>query len=211
MKILCYGDSNTWGHNPENANRFDETQRWPKILQTMLNGKCEVIEEGLCGRCASFVDSVKPYRHGISMLTATLEIHQPIDLVILMLGTNDLKKCFSPSAVAIANGIKAMVQIIKNKYTYNPHMQVPKILIVAPIHLHESYYTMQRTSEQFNEQSYETGKKLAFYYEEIAKQYDCMFLDASKYAKASSIDGIHMDKNNHKKLAKAIYEKLVKC
>lgn len=211
MKILCYGDSNTWGHNPANGDRFDNTKRWPKILQNKLGDTYEIIEEGLCGRCASFVDNVKPYRHGISSLRATLEIHQPIDLVILMLGTNDLKSCFSPNAIAVSNGIKEMVQIIKNEYTYNAHMSVPKILIVSPIYIHDNYINVERASNQFNKNSIDVCKKLAKYYEEIANQYDCMFMNAAEYAQASTIDCLHMDEINHEKLAKAIYEKIVKC
>lgn len=211
MKILCYGDSNTWGHNPKDGNRLDENNRWPRILQKMLGDSYEIIEEGLCGRCASFIDSVKPYRHGISTLKMTLEIHQPIDLVILMLGTNDLKNCFSPNVVAVSNGIKEMVQIIKNEYTYNKHMKVPKILIISPIYIHENYVNVERTSNQFDEHSIEVCKKLASYYEDIANQYDCMFMNAAEYAQASSIDCLHMDGKNHEKLAKGIYQKLVKC
>lgn len=207
MKILCYGDSNTWGHDPQSGNRFDETIRWTKLLQQM-HPQDEIIEHGLCGRCAAFMDSVKPYRHGISSLRETLEIYQPLDVVILMLGTNDLKACFSPNAVAISKGIKEMVQIILNKANYNEHMNVPKILIIAPIHIGEGYQKIPRTTEQFNQNSYETAKKLSIYYEEIAKQYHCAFLDAALYAKASTIDAIHMDARNHQKLAQAIHSKL---
>lgn len=211
MKILCYGDSNTWGHNPKDRNRLDEKSRWPKILQSMLDDTYEIIEEGLCGRCVTFIDSVKPYRHGLSTLRMTLEIHQPIDLVILMLGTNDLKSCFSPNAVAISNGMKEMVQIIKNKYIYNEHMHIPKILIISPIHINENYINIERTSEQFDENSVKVCKKLAAYYEDIAKTYGCMFMNAADYAQASSIDCLHMDEKNHEKLAKAIYQKIMKC
>ncbi|MDD3049265.1 MAG: GDSL-type esterase/lipase family protein [Bacilli bacterium] len=211
MKILCYGDSNTWGHIPESGNRFNEMQRWPKLLQHMLKDSCEVIEDGLCGRCASFVDSVKPYRHGISTLRTSLEVNQPIDLVILMLGTNDLKASFSANAVAVSNGIKEMVQIIKNKYIFNKHMSSPQVLIISPIYIREGFQNVNRIKEQFDQNSFDVAHQLASFYKEIAEMYDCEFMDAAQYAQASPIDCIHMDAENHKKLAEAIYQKIAKC
>lgn len=208
MRILCYGDSNTWGHNPQNANRIEK--RWTKTLQSLLGNEHEIIEEGLCGRCAAFIDSVKPYRYALTTLKATLQTHQPLDLVILMLGTNDLKACFHPNAVAVSNGIKEIVQIIKSPYTYHKDIEPPKILIIAPIYIKESYYTINRIKEQFDEKSVLVSHQLATFYKEIALEYDCMFMDASKYAEASDIDCIHMDEENHKKLAQAIYQMRLK-
>lgn len=207
MKIVCYGDSNTWGHNPVDGNRYEDSIRWPKILQD-IRSEDEIIEEGLCGRCAAFMDTVKPYRHAITTLRMILETHQPIDVFVLMLGTNDLKACNHPNAIAITNGIKEMLQMIKNKYHYNLHMTPPKILLVSPIHIHEAYQKNERIAEQFDQQSYDVSFKLASYYQELAIQFDCDFLDASKYAQASTFDGIHMDEANHKKFAHAINEKL---
>lgn len=207
-RILCYGDSNTWGHNPKDASRFRENERLTKLLQQKLGDEYEIIEEGLCGRTASFYDSVKPFRHGISSLRMVLDSAQPIDLVIIMLGTNDLKSCYNGDGVSISNGIREMVHIIKNPYVYNAHFQIPDILIVAPILLKDELSNNLRTSEQFNEKSLQTSRKLASFYEIVAKQWDCLFLNAADYAEASSIDCLHMDANNHKKLAEAIYQKL---
>lgn len=208
MKILCYGDSNTWGHNPKDKTRIKN--RWPKLLQNYLKENVEIIEEGLCGRCAAFMDPIEPYRHGISMLIPILKTHQPIDIVIIMLGTNDLKACFSPNEVAISNGIKEMIHIIKNAYNYNANVKVPQILIVSPILIKDDFKNNERTKQQFAKQAVEISSKLAGYYLDLSVQYDCHFLDASLYAQASSIDCIHMDEENHEKLAKVIYEKLMK-
>lgn len=204
MKILCYGDSNTWGHNPLNGTRL--ANRWTKVLQSLFDKKTEVIEEGLCGRTATFMDNVKPYRHGLSMLKGILETHQPVDVVIIMLGTNDLKSCFSPDAVAISNGIKEMIHIIKNPFTYNANVSIPKVLIISPILIKNNFENIERTKEQFGERAVVVSQKLSTYYKSLADQYSCGFIDASKYAEASDIDCIHMDEENHKKLAKIIYE-----
>lgn len=208
MKILCYGDSNTWGHNPKDGSRIEN--RWPILLQKQLGKDVEVIEEGLCGRTVAFMDSIKPYRHGITMLKPVLETHQPIDIVIIMLGTNDLKACFSPNVVAISNGIREMIHIIKNPYNYNADVKVPEILIVSPILLKDAFENIERTKQQFAKQAVEISSKLADYYHDLSVKYDCHFLDASLYAEASNIDCIHMDEENHEKLAKVIYEKLMK-
>ncbi len=209
-KIVCFGDSNTWGHNPIDKSRFDEKTRWPKLLANSLGASYEVIEEGLNGRCAAFVDEVKPFRHGLSSLRMLLETHQPLDTIIIMLGTNDLKANFNANAVAISNGIKEMVQIIQNKAIYLPQYTIPEIIIVSPILLNEEGFHQERTREQFNEQSIQTAKKLAHYYEEIANTYNCQFINAATYAKASAIDGIHMDEENHRKLSECFYAFLTK-
>ena len=210
MKIVCYGDSNTWGHNPLNAKRFNENERWPKILQNMLGNEYEIIEEGLCGRTASFIDDVKPFRYGLGMLEGVIETHMPADLIILMLGTNDLKTNFSPNAVAISNGIRKMVQEIRDIYRWSKYDYEPKILIVSPIYLGENIDQIDRSFEQFGKSGLQLSKRLAKYYKQVADNFDCDFLDASNYAKASDIDAIHMDAQNHEKLAKAIYEYLMK-
>ena len=148
MKIVCYGDSNTWGHNPVNGKRFNEEERWPKILQNLLGKEHEVIEEGLCGRTASFIDDVKPFRYGLAMLEGTMEIHLPADLIIIMLGTNDLKTNFSPNAVAISNGIRKMIQVIRDVYRWSKYDYEPKILIVSPIYIGENIEQIDRSFEQ---------------------------------------------------------------
>lgn len=207
MNIVCYGDSNTWGHNPLNGNRFIKNERWPGILQGIMKSD-NIIEEGLCGRCASFLDTVKPYRHAISSLRMIMDSHQPIDIIIMMLGTNDLKACFNPNAIAITSGIKEMLHTLQNPAFYNVHMKPPKVLLIAPPHIHECYKGIERTKEQFNQQSLEVSHKLASYYQELADACHCYFLDASLYAQASTIDGVHMDTENHQALAEAIYKKI---
>ena len=210
MKIVCYGDSNTWGHNPDGGKRFNESERWPKILQSMLGNEYEVIEEGLCGRTASFIDDVKPFRYGLGMLDGVMETHMPADLIIIMLGKNDLKTNFAPNGVAISNGIKKMIQKIKDVYRWSKYTYEPQILIVSPIYLGETIEKVDRSLEQFGKEGLELSKRLAKYYKEVADQFNCMFLDASLYAQASTIDCIHMDSENHKKLAEAIYNVIKK-
>ena len=92
MNILCFGDSNTWGYRPDRKGRFDENTRWTGLLQQKLGPEYHIIEEGLCGRTTIFQDELRENRRGLDMVGATVEIHNPIDLMIIMLGTNDCKK-----------------------------------------------------------------------------------------------------------------------
>ena len=93
--ILCYGDSNTWGYDPVNACRYDRNIRWPGVLQKELGQAYYVKEEGLCGRTTVWDDPVEGHKNGLKQLTPILHSHCPLDLVVIMLGTNDLKMRYS--------------------------------------------------------------------------------------------------------------------
>ena len=94
-RILCFGDSNTWGYDPATGERFDEQTRWTGVLQAALGGDYTVIEEGLNGRTTVWDDPIEGHKNGHEYLVPCLETHRPLDLVVLMLGTNDLKRRFS--------------------------------------------------------------------------------------------------------------------
>jgi lysophospholipase L1-like esterase len=114
--ILCFGDSNTWGYNPENAERFGSGIRWTGILQAELGTHYSIIEEGLNARTTVFTDPVEGTRidrNGRNHLAVLLESHRPIDVVIVMLGLNDLKRRFAVSALDIAQGAGELVRIIQ--------------------------------------------------------------------------------------------------
>ena len=107
-RILCYGDSNTWGHHPMpdgTVTRYEDDVRWTGVLQECLKGEFRVIEEGLCGRTVMFDDPVAPDRNGRTFLNCCLQSHQPLDLVVLMLGTNDIRHIFTPSVMEIGLGM----------------------------------------------------------------------------------------------------------
>ena len=93
-RILCFGDSNTWGWNPANKERFDENSRWTGILKNKLGENYDIIEEGLNGRTTVWDDPIEGYKNGKKHLPSCLESHRPLDIVVLMLGTNDLKSRF---------------------------------------------------------------------------------------------------------------------
>ena len=105
MNILCFGDSNTYGYKPDGTGRFDTDTRWTALLQKKLGADHRVIEEGLCGRTTVFQDDLREGRRGLDLIGITMEMHNPIVLLILMLGTNDCKSRYNASAGTIAKGL----------------------------------------------------------------------------------------------------------
>ena len=129
--VLCYGDSNTWGSDPATSERFAWDQRWTGVLRQSLGSGYYVVEEGLNGRTTVWDDPIEGYKSGKEYLIPCLETHRPIDLVVLMLGTNDLKQRFSLPTSDIAAGIETLVKIIQQNGV-SPDGTAPKILLMAP-------------------------------------------------------------------------------
>ncbi|MDR0383316.1 MAG: GDSL-type esterase/lipase family protein, partial [Spirochaetaceae bacterium] len=135
--ILCYGDSNTYGYIPVTGGRYDHKTRWPRALERILNGDGSggiewwVVEEGLNGRTSSFDDPVELDRNGLRHIVPILKSHKPLDIVIVMLGTNDLKRRFNPSPYDVSQGVLNVVKAIQ--YSETGHGDgPPKVLVVCP-------------------------------------------------------------------------------
>src|SRR5210317_1873174 len=108
--ILCYGDSNTWGYNPSSQQRFSPEERWTGVLQKELGMGYRIIEEGLNGRTTVWDDPIEGFKNGMSYLIPCIESHKPINLITIMLGTNDLKIHFSVSAHDIAESVGVLIE-----------------------------------------------------------------------------------------------------
>ena len=130
-RILCYGDSNTWGYNAETGDRFPDDVRWTGVLQNLLGPAFRVLEEGQPGRTTVWDDPIEEHLNGKTALYSTLECQSPVDLVILMLGTNDLKPRFSLNAFDIAAGAERLIRIIRT-HLPDGQKQPPRILLVCP-------------------------------------------------------------------------------
>lgn len=131
-QILCFGDSNTWGYDGESRERLPWGVRWTSLLQEKLNKeKYRVIEEGLCGRTTVFEDPLRDGRKGTALLPTLLETHAQVDVITLMLGTNDCKTVFGASADVIGKGILRLLDQIQE---YAPKA---KVLLMSPIYLGE--------------------------------------------------------------------------
>jgi lysophospholipase L1-like esterase len=199
--VLCYGDSITWGYNPVNQDRMTANERWSGVLGKGLGYKYKVIEEGLNGRTTVWDDPLNHgFKNGLKYLIPCLDTHRPVDLCILLLGTNDMKKRFSLSAMEIARGIKVLIEVIK-KSEAGPRGMAPKILLLAPPYISK----FNGFSEEF-ENAYHISRNLPDLYAQIASDYGCEFIDTSKIIVASELDGVHPDVNEHIKLGNVVVE-----
>ncbi len=201
-QILCFGDSNTFGLIPGTGNRYDWNICWTGILDKNLREKgYRIIEEGLCGRTTVFDDSFREGRKGADILPTLLESHNPIDIVILMLGTNDCKTIYNATAETIGKGIQRLLQQIKQK---SPQA---KIILVSPICLGQGVGEKGFDSE-FDDSSVETSENLHKVYNRIADENEIYYLKASGYANPSPQDREHLDENGHRKLAEGLLDLL---
>ena len=211
-RILCYGDSNTWGHDPENgAKRVPDEARWPMELERLLGGEYRVVEEGLCGRWSGSTEFVAgdvdiPW-NGYQYFLGCFRSQKPLSLVMIMLGTNDLQKAKELEPEYTGKMLKEYVKAIKEICELSGD-KVPEILLIAPIAIDESIVDNEVFNEIFGVQSLPKSEKLAGVIEEIAKECGVYFLRAEDYAKASKLDGLHMNADNHKLLAKAVCDKV---
>jgi lysophospholipase L1-like esterase len=197
--ILCYGDSNTWGYNPVTQNRFPPSERWTGVLARELGASSRVIEEGLNGRTTLWDDPIEGYKNGREYLIPCLESQRPLDLVVLMLGTNDLKLRFSVSAYDIAQSVGVLVDIIQ-KSGAGPDGGTPQVLVVAPPVVGQ----LGEYAEMFGENARAKSEKFGEYYRRIAEQYGCPFLDAAQVVVSSDLDGVHFEAGEHQKLGQAV-------
>jgi lysophospholipase L1-like esterase len=199
--VLCYGDSNTWGYDPRNGSRYNASQRWTGILRAALGDGYTVIEEGLNGRTTVWDDPIEQHKNGAAYLPPCLETHKPLDLVILMLGTNDLKKRFSLSAYDIAAGADRLIQIIRMSRC-SPTGGAPQILLLSPPFVGPLSFPFDNMFEGAEAKS----RQLKTHYMAVAKQNRCEFFDTAGLITPSLIDGIHFDAESHKMLGEALSE-----
>ena len=204
-QILVFGDSLTWGIVPDTRERLAFEERWPGVLEMRLNAagvRARVIEDCLNGRRTVWDDPFKPGRNGIEGLAQRIEIHSPLALVILMLGTNDFQFCHPyNNAWAAAEGVARLVKEIRGA-PIEPGMPVPPILIVAPplIRMPKGPIAPKFRGAE------ERCAGLAEAYRQIAGEIRCGFFDAEQVTSISVVDGVHLDADQHMKLGKALAE-----
>ncbi len=202
--ILCYGDSNTWGYVPGSfdfasgvCQRFSSMERWTGLLQNQLGEEFAVVECGLNGRTSDLDEPGWPNRNGLVMLDPILEMYTPVDLVILMLGTNDLKCKFARSAHDIAAAMKKLIDKIKG-FKCVSDAPTPTILIVSP--------PAVTREDSFNDDfkgAIAKNKMLPAALKGLCEEEDCFFLDASEIA-LSPEDGVHLELRGHLALSELV-------
>lgn len=204
-RILVFGDSNTYGFNPEQEARYDDNTRYTCVLQKLLGGNYTVIEEGLPGRTAIFDDPVSEGLCGLSYITPCMNSHSPIDTVVIMLGTNDCKERFACNSTLIASGIVRLAQKAANTAAWRTK---PQILIVCPAVIKPEYYTTGIFKNAMGTGCDVRSKGLAAELEAACKNAGFDFLNANNINGVENhpIDSMHLSASAHSALAKALYE-----
>lgn len=196
--VLCFGDSNTWGSDPKTRERFAPDVRWTGVLQRELGDGYRVIEEGLNGRTTLWDDPIEPHRNGKRYLVPCLFSHQPLDMVTIMLGTNDLKRRFNLSASDIAQSA-ALLGEIAMQTARTADDTVPPVLLIAP-----PAVTTLTDLDQMFEGAVEKSRHFARYYRFFAEVRGLSFFDAGSVVTSSQRDGIHFEPDAHQALGQAV-------
>lgn len=200
--ILVYSDSLTWGIIPNTRQRLPFEQRWPGVMEIALNQRgagVRVIEDCLNGRRTVFEDPYKPGRNGLQGLAQRIEIHSPLALVILMLGSNDFQSMHPHRAWHAAQGMATLIHAVRTA-PIEPGMPVPPILLVAPPALAQAKGTI---APKFAGAA-EKCEGLAAAYHALSQSEDCAFFDAGSVTRVSDVDGVHLDAAQHAILGLAI-------
>ncbi|MGD0764022.1 MAG: SGNH/GDSL hydrolase family protein [Roseiarcus sp.] len=198
--IVAFGDSNTWGWEPKGATRYKPDVRWTGVMQRELGPGYRVIEEGLNGRTTVFDDPIEPDRRGADYLPPCLRSHAPLDLLIIALGCNDMKKRFSASPSDIAGGAERLILMARAE-AVGPDGAPPAILLVAPPPIGK----LTDFAEMF-EGAREKSLLLAQRYRAVAERHRVGFLDAGEFVACSDLDGVHFAPDSHAILGRVTAE-----
>jgi lysophospholipase L1-like esterase len=200
--ILCYGDSLTWGYDAAaGPGRHAYENRWPTVLGAELGNNVQVIAEGLNGRTTAFDDHVAGAdRNGARLLPSLLSTHAPLDLIIIMLGSNDMKPWIHGNALAAKQGMSRLIDIVRG-HDYPVDSPAPQILLVAPP-------VVSRTTNAEFKEMFAGGDKasmrLAGFYAALADEAGCGFFDAGSVAQTTPLDGVHLDADNTRAIGRAL-------
>lgn len=208
--ILCFGDSNTWGFDPAYITapfprRHPIGVRWTSLLAQELGADFRVIEEGQNGRTTVHEDPLNVARNGKEYLPACLESHKPLDIVVMMLGTNDLKSYYNLPAGEIANGAATLARMILSSNA-GPDNKAPKLLLVCPPKIGDLTHLPDLDAKIPNGSARST--QFPRYYEAHAAALGCAYLNSQDVVETSAVDGIHLEAGEQPKLAAAIAKKI---
>lgn len=194
-RILCFGDSNTWGYIPGKGTRYEDHVRWTGVLSNELGDEYQVIEEGLNGRTTVFSDLIEPERCGMEHVRPVILSQLPLDYIIVMLGSNDTKSHFHVNAEEIGYGMEEL--LLKMKFVLEMQNSQARIILVSPIHIFSDVDPM------FDEESISKSKELGRIYKNLAESRKWLFMDAATIVDCAGEDGIHMTEEGHFKLGQA--------
>ena len=202
-RILCFGDSNTYGYSPD-GQRYAEDSIWPGIMGNLLGDRFEVIADGKNGRTIAFDDPYMEGCNGMRDIEASLEANAPLDLVVLMLGTNDLKKYFDATPAQIAENLKAMCELIQQKTE-------AKILIASPMLLGDEIEFSPTLSLEFGRAQIDYSFDFAPQFSKVAKEVGAGFIDLAVVAMSSGADCLHLMPEEHQQIGVAMKDKVLEA
>ncbi len=193
--VLCFGDSNTWGADPQDISRFPYARRWATVLQRTLGDDWLVIPEGLSNRTTGFDDPLIADRNGRACFSMLADSHGPLDWVVVMLGTNDAKTRFSHTPEEAATAVGDIARMAQERNA--------RVLIIAPAPM-----TWPIRFSEFNPDSVAFSERLSLLYQAAAESHSCIFLDVGSVIRVSSLDGVHLDADAHARLGEVVAELL---
>lgn len=204
-RIVCYGDSNTWGFNGENCQRFSEGERWTGLLQELLGTDYRIIEEGLNSRTTVFEDPLSPGKNGLLYLTPMVCSQLPFDLMIVMLGTNDLKRMYHVGSFEVAEGVGRLLRTFQNVMLEKTGGR-GNVLVLSPILIKGA--ANGEFLYGFDERSEAEAMKLGAAIRQMVEAYGYEFADMAQVAMPGKADGIHLDRDGHRAIAEYLSEKI---
>ncbi len=184
MRILCFGDSNTWGYKPDNTGRYSREERWPTVMADFLGEDYCVIEEGLCGRTTDspkFLGTTSSGASGYSTLSKIVKKYYPFDIFIIMLGANDLRPDISATTKQTSENIAYLVKKVLN-FEYENNGKVPQVIIISPPHIKEGV-SKSPSAYMFglHEDAVAKSREFAEHYKKIATELGVLFFDAAEH------------------------------
>ena len=201
--ILFFGDSNTWGYNPENGGRYPYDQRWTTVAAKLLGEDYHCVACGLNGRTTVFDDPWKDCRNGKAALDIELQTHKPLDLVVIMLGTNDLKFADASRSARGMETLAAMTLKVNERFSTSSPVfpNGAKLLIISPILINEK--SENNEENDLMPDGHGQSKRLAPLYRAAAEKFGAYYMNAAEYAYPSEKDCEHMTVQGHLALGAA--------
>ncbi len=199
-KILIYGDSNTWGYRATDGARFGDEVRWTRVLSRELGPDYEVIEAGLNGRTTVFEDPLGEARSGLALLFPTLKSQGPLDLVIFMLGTNDLKRRFGATPENVVEGLRRLIERARQVPCWH---EKPRFLILGPPKIRSEY----RSTDALGEMGSDADVRSEVLLErmgEMALEETIAYFDVNGVVTTTEMDYLHLDQKSQRPLAEAV-------
>ena len=210
VRVMCYGDSNTYGFDPDpHADRYPESVRWTGVLQEQLGDGWQIIEEGKNGRTTGYQpDSLfMVNEEGPEDLVSRLEAHQPVDVLIIMLGTNDCIPSYGLSAEEVAAGMEELI-LAAEAWAEQNGTACPSILLVAPPVMDDSILHTSAGSQEAADYIRKV-RKIGDLYRQLAEKHGCLFADARDGIELSSLDFLHLTEKGHAQLAALLKQTLL--